>query len=145
VRYDVLIVERGPGRALPADGSARQQLGEQLGLLFEELFVVGQVEAEQGERVDAGAPPEDDLRPSLRDGVECGVALEHAHGIVGTEDGDRRAEADAGGARCDRGEDQVASRHREVVGVVLTDAEEVDADLLGEDALFDDVPNRLCV
>ena len=29
--------------------------------------------------------------------------------------------------------------------MVLTDAEEVDADLLGEDALFDDVPNRLGV
>ena len=49
------------------------------------------------------------------------------------------------GARRDGAEHHVAGRHREVVGVVLTDAEEVDADLIGEDALLDDIPDRLRV
>jgi hypothetical protein len=37
----------------------------------------------------------------------------------------------------------VGRGHREVLGVVLADAEEVDADLVGEDTFLDDVPNRL--
>ena len=52
---------------------------------------------------------------------------------------------DTGRARRDCGEHDVACRHREVIGVVLTDAEEVDADLLGEDAMLDDVADRLRV
>jgi hypothetical protein len=50
---------------------------------------------------------------------------------------------DAGGTRGDRAEYDVAGRQREVVGVVFADPEEVHADLLGMDALFDEVPDRL--
>ena len=76
---------------------------------------------------------------------ERGVALEHADRVVRAQHGDRRAEVDPRRARGDRGEHHVAGRHREVVGVVLADAEEVDADLVGEDALLDDVADRLGV
>ena len=38
-----------------------------------------------------------------------------------------------------------AGRQREVVGVVLADPEEVHADLVGEDALLDEVADRLGV
>jgi hypothetical protein len=56
---------------------------------------------------------------------------------------ERRSEADTDGACGDGAERYVGGRHREVIGVVLSDSEEVDADLVGEDALFDDVPDRL--
>jgi hypothetical protein len=45
----------------------------------------------------------------------------------------------------DRREHDIAGRHREKVGVVLADSEEVDADLVGEDALLDHVSDRLRV
>ena len=133
----------GAGLALPGDRSALEQLGEEVRLLFEEVLVVGQVVAEQRERLDAGASPEDDLCPATGDGVERGVALEHPDRVVRAQHGDGRAEADAVRPRGDRGEHHVGGRHREVVGVVFADAEEVHADLVGEDALLDDVADRL--
>ena len=145
VGHDVLVEQRGARLALPADRSALEQLGEEVGLLFEERLVVGQVVAEERERVDAGTAAQDDLRPTPRDGVEGRVALEHTDGIVRAQHRDRGAEVDARGARRDGAEHDVGRWHREVVGVVLTDAEEVDADLLGKDALLDDVPDRLGV
>ena len=42
-------------------------------------------------------------------------------------------------------EHHVCRRHREVIGVMLADAEEVHADLVGQDTLFDDVADRLRV
>jgi hypothetical protein len=91
VRDHVLVVQRRAGLALPGDRSALQQLGEQAGLLLEEVFVIGQVVAEQRERVDARAPAEDDLGAAAGDGVEGGVPLEHPDGIVGAEHRNRRS------------------------------------------------------
>ena len=128
---------------MPGDRSALEQLGEEVGLLFEEVLVVGKVVPEERERVDAGASSEDDFCPAAGDRVERGVALKHADGIVRAQDGDRRPDADAGRARGDRGEHHVGGGQREVIGVVLADPEEVDADLVGKDTLFDEVPDRL--
>jgi len=50
---------------------------------------------------------------------------------------------DAVAAGGDRGEDHISCRQGEVVGVVLTDAEEIHAYLLGKYTLFDEVPDRL--
>jgi len=50
---------------------------------------------------------------------------------------------DAGGARGDRSGHHAGARHREVIGVVLADAEEVRAGLAGKDPLLDHVPDRL--
>src|ERR1700720_3476549 len=55
------------------------------------------------------------------------------------------AEADSFGAGRDRGEHHVAGRHREVLGVMLANPEEVHAGVFGEDALFDHVANCLGV
>ena len=49
------------------------------------------------------------------------------------------------GTRGDGGEHDVTGGHREVVGVVLADAEEVDPDLFGEDAFLHHVADRLSV
>ena len=145
MRHDILVVERRAGLALPGDRAALEQLGEEVGLLFEEVLVVGKVVTEERERLDAGASSEDDFRPAAGDRVERGVALKHPDGIVRAQDGDRRPDVDAVRACGDRGEHDVGGGQREVVGVVLADPEEVDADLVGEDALLDEVPDRLRV
>jgi len=61
VRHDILVVECRAGLAVPADRPALEQFGEEVGLLFEQLLVVGQVVAEERERVDAGTSSEDDF------------------------------------------------------------------------------------
>ena len=66
-------------------------------------------------------------------------------GIVGAEHGDRRTEPDPIGLTGDRGEHRFGRRHGEVVAMVFADAEEVDADLVGEHAFGDDVADDLCV
>ena len=71
--------------------------------------------------------------------------MEHANGIVRAQDGHGGPDADAVCARDDRREHHVGGRQREVIGVVLTDPEEVDTELVGEDTLFDEVPDRLGV
>src|SRR5256714_14804342 len=52
---------------------------------------------------------------------------------------------DAGCARSDRAERHVSGRQREVIGVVFANPEEIHADLVGKDPLFDDVPDCLSV
>jgi hypothetical protein len=145
VRHDILVEERGAGLALPGDRSPLHELGKEVGLLLEEVLVVRKVIAEERERVDAGAPSENDFCPAAGDGVERREALEHPDGIVGAQYRDGRPDADAGRARGDGGEHDVGGRQREVIGVVFTDPEEVHAHLVGKDTLLDNVADRLGV
>jgi HxlR-like helix-turn-helix len=73
------------GWCLQADGAAPHQLGEEVGLLSEQALVVGEVVAEERERLDARAASEDHLGPTAGDRVQGRVALENAHRIVGAE------------------------------------------------------------
>ena len=138
-------IDRGASRAAPRHGLLPEQLGEEVDLLLEELLVVPQVVAEQRERLDAGAAPEDDFGATVRDGVERRVALEDADRVVRADDGDRRPEMDAGRAGGDRREHDVTGGQGEVVGVVLADTEVVDPHLVGQDPFVDQVANRLGV
>src|SRR5262249_11753004 len=55
------------------------------------------------------------------------------------------AETDSLGTGRNRGECHVSGRHREVLGVMLADPEEIHARSVGEYALFDHVADRLGV
>jgi hypothetical protein len=143
VRHDVLVVEGGARLALPGDRSALDQFREEVGLLFEEVLVIGKVVTEQRERLGAGTSPEDDFRTTVRDCVERGVALKHPHGIVRAQYRHCRPDADSGRSRGDRAEHHVGGRQWEIIGVVFTDPEEVHPDLVAKDTLFDEVPDRL--
>ena len=110
-------------------------MGEEGHLLLEEDLVVVEVEAEEGEGLDEGPPPQDDLGPARGDGVQGGEALEDAHRIVGAHDRHRRTETDARGLPGDGREDHLGRGDGEVLAVVLTDAEEIDAELVGENGL----------
>src|SRR5258706_2549638 len=145
MRHHVLIVERGARLALPRDRPALDELREEAGLLLEELLVGGKVVAEERERVNAGAPSKDDLCPPAGDGVERGVTLKHAHGIVRAQDRDGRPKMDVGGTRSDRAEHHVAGRQRKVIGMVFANPVEIHADLVRKDPLLDKIPDRLRV
>ena len=79
--------------------------------------------------------PEDHLGAPVRHGVERGEALEDADRVVGAEHGDRGAEADPLGAPGDGGQHDLGRGDGEVVAVVLADAEEVEAEAVGEHRL----------
>ncbi len=145
VRHDILVGQRGTGLSLPGHGAAFQQFGEQIGLLFEEFFIVAEVVAEQWKRVDARSAPEDDLGAAAGDGIESRIALEHPHRIVGAENRNGRPKPDLLGACRDRPEHHIGGRERKVIGVMLPDAEVVDSHRVGEDPLFHDVADGLCV
>src|SRR6185437_1624740 len=83
--------------------------------------------------------------PAAGDRVQRRVPLEYSDRIVGAQHRDRGAEADPLRAGRDRGEHHVTGRHREVLGMMLADPEEVHTNLLSEDTLVDHVADRLGV
>ena len=85
VGYDILLEQRRARLALPRDGSALDQGREEVGLLLEEVLVVGQVVTEQRERLGARSAAENDFSPAAGNGVEGGVSLEHPDGVVRAE------------------------------------------------------------
>ena len=123
----------------PGDLLRLAQSQEEVELLGEELVVVGEVVAEERERLDERAAPGHDLGAAAREQVERGELLEDANGVVRAEDADGARQPDAARARCDRREGDRRRRDGEVGPVVLADPEDVEADLVGERRLLDQV------
>jgi hypothetical protein len=138
-------VRGGRSSPLQVTGLLRQQCREQVELLLEELLVLVELEAEEGERLDERPAPQDDLGAAARQSVERREALEHPHGVVGAQDGHGRTEVDALGAPGDRAEHHFGRRDRELVPVVLADPEEVESEPIGEHGLLHHVPQHLGV
>ena len=128
----------------PGDVLVLAQPQEQLELLREQEVVVREVVAEERERLDERAAPDHDLGPPARDEVNGRELLEHADGIVGREHGHGAGQADALRLRRRRGQHDCRSRDGEVGPVVLADAEHVEADLLRELDLLEEVSQALC-
>ena len=119
------------------------QREQQVELLGEQRVVVVEVVAEERERLDERAPPGHDLRAAAGQQVERREVLEDAHGIVGAEHGDRAREPDAARALGGGREDDGRRGHGEVGAMVLADPEDVEADLVGELDLLDQVAHPL--
>src|SRR6478609_2330953 len=115
---------------------------EQVELLLEERLVVAEVETEERERLDERASADSDLGTATADRVDGGEALEDADRVVAGQDRHRRAEADVLGAPREAGEQHVGGAHGVVVAVVLADAEEVEAEPVGELTLGQDLPDH---
>ena len=96
-REDTLTGERGPVLAGPVNVCLVAELQEEVELFGEEGVVVLEVEAEEGEGLDEGAPADDDLGAAAGDQVECCELLEDADGVGGAEYCDGAGEADASG------------------------------------------------
>jgi hypothetical protein len=126
------LVFEGPAQlALPGYGHLLQESGEQVKLFIEQFFILAQVETEQREGFGERTASEDHLGAAVRDRIQAGEALKHAHGIVRAQDRHGRAEPDPPGARGDRRQHHFGRGDREIGAMVLADTDEVDAKLIG--------------
>ncbi len=116
---------------------------EEVELLDEELVVVGEVVAEERERLDERAAPGHDLGAAAREQVEGGELLKHAHGVVRAEHADGAREPEPRRPLGDGGQRHRRCRDGEVGAVVLADPEDVQPDLVGERRLLDQVAQAL--
>ena len=143
LREHPLVLQRCAGLPPPRHRPLPEQLHEQVELLLEELLVLRQVIAEEGERLGERPAAEDDLGPSVGDGVEGREPLEDPHRVVRAEDGHRRPQVDPLGLAGDGCQHDLRRRDREVLAVVLADAEEVEPEAVGQDRFLDDVAEDL--
>ena len=134
---------RGEAAAGPGQALAVVEGEEEAELLVEERVVVVEVVAEEREGLDEGAAADHDLGAAVGEGVEGGELLEDADRVVGGEDGDGAGQADAGGAGGGAGEGDGRGGGGVVGAVVLAEAEDVEAELVGEGDLLDEVAQAL--
>lgn len=95
---------------LPADCFLLTDLQEHSELFVEELVVVGQVVAEEGEGFGESAAAGDDFGPTVGEVVEGGVLLIHAHRVLAGQDGDAAGQADPFSRRGHGGQDHLGGR-----------------------------------
>jgi hypothetical protein len=124
----------GPGHPVLAAESQQQ-----VELLSVEVIDQGNIFAEKGERFGERAAAGDDLGPPVTDQVEGGEILIDPNRIQDAQHGRGRGERNPAGRPGDRGVHHGGRGHGERAGVVLTDPEHVQAVLLGQDAVADDV------
>ncbi|OJU41058.1 MAG: hypothetical protein BGN97_16980 [Microbacterium sp. 69-10] len=109
----------------------------QLELLLEDLLVLGDVIAEQGEGLDGGCPAEDHLSAAAGDAVDGGELLIEPHRVLRGQHRDGGAEVDAGGRLRCGGQHHWSRRVDRPLLVVLADAEDVQAHGLRQLRLLD--------
>ena len=114
-----------------------------LELLREERVVVAQVVPEEREGLDERAAADHDLRSAAREHVERRELLEDPDRVVRAQDGDGAREADARRPRGHCCEHDCRCGDGEVGAVVLADAEDVEADLVRELGLLDELVQAL--
>jgi hypothetical protein len=131
-------VPAAPGHAL---GVADAQ--QQLELLGEELVVVLEIVAEEGERLDERAAAGHDLRAPVAEQVQGRELLEDPDGVVRAEDAHGAGQPDVLRAPGGGAEDDGRRAHGEVGAVVLADSEDVEAEGVGELDLLDEVREAL--
>ena len=119
------------------------QLEQLLELLGEQPVVVGEVVAEQRERLDERAAAGHDLGAAAREQIDRRELLEHAHRIVGAQHAHRTRQADRL-RPLRRGSEHDGGRgDGEVGAVMLADAEDVEPYLVGELDLFEQIAESL--
>jgi len=136
---DALSGECGAMLAGPMDVGGFAQGEEEIEFFFEELVVVLEFETEEGEGFDERAAAGDDFGAAAGDEVESGEVLKDADGVGGAEDGDGRGEADVfcSGGGC--GENDGGGGVEILDAVVLAEAEGVEANLVGEFDLLEEL------
>ena len=129
----------------PAPGELLTGVGgeQQLQLRGVEHVVVTLVVVEQRERDRRRAAPGNGLDAARGNGGGGRKLLEHPQRLVGREHGDGGAELDPLGRRRCRGDQGRGRGQRHRAGVVLAEAEEVQADVFGELHRLQDVTDRL--
>ncbi|CDN44391.1 hypothetical protein BN871_EU_00060 [Paenibacillus sp. P22] len=144
-RVHALVVDGRAMAAWPAHFFRLPDVQQQLQLLVEQLVVIIQAVAEQGERLDERAPPRHDFGTSVRKAVESGKLLVDADGIVRGQNRDGAGQADLLSQGRRSGKHDGRSAARIIRPVMLSDAVDVQTGLLGDDDLLDRVAQTLGV
>jgi len=129
--------------ARPGEAGVVANLQQQVELFGEKVIVVGEPEAEEREGFGEGASSGDDFGAALGDEVQGGEFLKDANGIGGREHGDGGGEANLPCARGGSGEDDGGRGVKELSAVMFADAEDVEADLVGQFNLFEEIAQAL--
>ncbi len=142
-RKDALPGQRRAMLAGPVDVGILTNLEEQLKFFRKKRVVIVEIEAEQRIRLDEGAAANHNLGPSLRDEIQGGEVLEDADRVVRAQDGDGAGQADTLGTRGRSGENHGRRGGYEFLAVVFADAENIQADLVGELDFFEKIAHTL--
>lgn len=116
---------------------------EQVDLLVEQQIVVCEVVPEERKRLGERSASENHFCASVRKRVDGGEALEHPDGVVRGQHRDAGRQPDPLRGRGDTGEHGLRARDRVLGPVVLTESDDVDADLVGQDGFGYGDPDRL--
>ncbi len=138
-------MDGGPETTRPGDPLVVPDPEEQVELLGEDVVVVIEGVAEEGKRLDEGAPTDQQLGPARRHQVEGGVLLEDPNRVIGAEDGHRREEPDPRGPPGRGRQDRGRRRRGEVGTVVLAQAVHIETDRLCRLDLLEHLPEPLTV
>jgi hypothetical protein len=114
----------------------RELLGEQLVVLFDRL-------AENGERLGEGTAAGDDLGPAVAEEVQCGEVLVDPDRVEHAQHRDRTGEADRSRPGRDSSQYDSGGRDGEVQGVVLTQSEQIEPEIVGQSGVADDLVDAL--
>ena len=142
-RAQVLVDQRRTELSRPGDRLIPQQEGQQVELLLEELLIVLEVVAEEWKRLGQGSTTDDELRSPVGHGVEGGELVVDPYRVLGAEHGHRGAQPDLLRPTGDGRQDHRSRRVHHVLAVVLGDVERVDADVVRQHGLIDDIANHL--
>ena len=127
----------------PVDVRVLADLEQQIEFFREKRVVVFQMQTEERVGLDERAAAGDDLGAAMRDQVQSGEFLEDAHRVGGAENGDRAGQADVFRARGGRGQNHDRRGIKELGPVMFADAENVEADAVGELDLFQQMLHAL--
>ncbi len=140
---DALPGERRAMPAFPSNVCVFPDLEQKVEFLGEKRVVVGQIEAEKRIRLGERATPGHDFRAAVRQQVKRGKLLENPHRVRGAEHGHRAGKPNMPGAGRRRGEQDRGRGIDIFLPMVLTDAENLDPDLVGQLDLFKQIAQPL--
>ena len=144
-RVDDRVDQRGAEVALPGDALLGNQLVEQVELLLEQVLVLVEREAETAGKLSVKEP-----RPTMISARPLETASSVGEALETREPGSSELSTVTAEPRRmrsvrrrDGGKDHLGGRDGKIGAMVFTDAEEVEPEAVGEDALLDDVADHL--
>ena len=140
-----LVLEPAARLSRPRHGLLFEQRRQQLETLLEQQLVLLEIESEQRKRLGERPAADDDLGAAAAHGIQRREALVDADGIVRAQHRHRRPDVNLRRASRNRRAEHLRRRNREVLAVMLAEADEGEADLVGQHRLFDDVAQHLGV
>ncbi|EGE58611.1 hypothetical protein RHECNPAF_2940051 [Rhizobium etli CNPAF512] len=131
-RINPFAIERWAEAALPFDMRRLVELEQEIELFDEQCVIIPEIVAKERIGIDERAAADHQFGPSAGDEIEGGKLLEHAHRIGRTDDGNSACQPDSPGPRSRCRQDHCRSRIERVLAVMLTHAEDIEADGVGQ-------------